>query len=78
MTTKSTCLEGYVPTSKLTSSNLLFLEQNLWKTQDWLMKKKLVSKIKEEGVLASFQDLQIGALNRLLSVNKLNRMFDDA
>ena len=53
---------------------LLFLEQNLWKTQDWLMKKKLVSKIKEEGVLASFQDLQIGALNRLLSVNKLNRM----
>jgi hypothetical protein len=38
------------------------------------MKKKLVSKIKEEGVLASFQDLQIGALNRLLSVNKLNRM----
>ena len=53
---------------------LLFLEQNLWKTQDWLMKKKLVSKIKEEGVLALFQDLQIGALNRLLSVNKLNRM----
>ena len=53
---------------------LLFLEENLWKTQDWLMKKKLVSKIKEEGVLALFQDLQIGALNRFLSVNKLNRM----
>jgi len=53
---------------------LIFLEQNLWKTQDWLMKKKLVSKIKEEGVLASFQDLQIGALNRFLSVSKLNRM----
>ena len=53
---------------------LLFLDQNLWKTQDWLMKKKLVSKIKEEGVLASFQNLQIGALNRFLSVDKLNRM----
>mgnify|MGYP006130777337 FL=1 len=53
---------------------LLFLEQNLWKTQDWLMKKELVSKIKEEGVLNSFQDLQIGALNRFLSVSKLNRM----
>ena len=53
---------------------LLFLEHNLWKTQDWLMKKELVSKIKEEGVLNSFQDLQIGALNRFLSVSKLNRM----
>ena len=53
---------------------LLFLEKNLWKTQDWLMKKELVSKIKEEGVLNSFQDLQIGALNRFLSVSKLNRM----
>jgi len=28
MTIKSTCLEGYVPTSKLTFSNLLFLVQN--------------------------------------------------
>ena len=53
---------------------LLFLEQNLWKTQGWLMKKELVSKIKGEGVLNSFQDLQIGALNRFLSVSKLNRM----
>jgi len=53
---------------------LLFLEQNLWKTQGWLMKKELVSKIKEEGVLNSFQDLQTGALNRFLSVSKLNRM----
>lgn len=38
------------------------------------MKKELVSKIKGEGVLNSFQDLQIGALNRFLSVSKLNRM----
>jgi hypothetical protein len=53
---------------------LLFLEQNLWKTQGWLMKKELVSKIKDEGVLNSFQDLQTSALNRFLSVNKLNRM----
>ena len=53
---------------------LLFLEDNLWKTQNWLMKKELVSKIKGEGVLNSFQDLQIGALNRFLSVSKLNRM----
>ena len=53
---------------------LLFLEDNLWKTQNWLMNKGLISKIKKEGVLASFQDLQIGALNRFLSVSKLNRM----
>ena len=53
---------------------LSFLDKNLWNTQGWLMKSELVSQIKGEGVLGSIQGLQLGALNRILSVDKLNRM----
>ena len=53
---------------------LNFLEKNLWNTQNWLMDKNLISQIKGEGVLNNLQGLQISAFNRLLSVNKLNRM----
>ena len=53
---------------------LVFLEQNLWNTQKWLMSKNLVSQIKEEGVLSSIQDLQISALNKFLNVKKLNTL----
>ena len=53
---------------------LRFLEKNLWNTQNWLMEKELISQIKDEGVLNSLQNIQLGALNRFLNVNKLNRM----
>tara|TARA_B100000768_G_C11284161_1_gene380826 strand:+ start:662 stop:2992 length:2331 start_codon:yes stop_codon:yes gene_type:complete len=53
---------------------LSFLEKNLWTTQNWLINKELVSQIKSEGVLNTIQELQINALNRFLSVEKLNRM----
>jgi len=53
---------------------LIFLEENLWNTQKWLMNKDLVSQIKEEGVLNSIQDLQIRALNKFLNVKKLNTL----
>mgnify|MGYP001474000491 FL=1 len=53
---------------------LKFLEKNLWETQNWLMEKKLISQIKDEGVLNSIQGLQLSSLNRFLNVDKLNRM----
>ena len=53
---------------------LTFLNQNLWNTQYWLVEASLLSKIKEEGGLERFQNLQYSALNRILSVERLNRM----
>lgn len=53
---------------------LSFLEDNLWKTQKWLMETELVSQIRGEGVLNSMQDLQTSALNRFLNTDKLNKM----
>jgi len=53
---------------------LNFLNTHLWKTQDWLMQKPLISKIKNEGVLKLLQNLQLSALNRILSVKNLNRI----
>ena len=42
---------------------LNFLNTHLWKTQDWLMQKPLISKIKNEGVLKLLQNLQLSAFN---------------
>ena len=53
---------------------LAFLDQNLWSTQYWLLESSLVSKIQQEGGLERFQNLQYSALNRILSVERLNRM----
>ena len=53
---------------------LAFLDQNLLSTQYWLLESSLVSKIKQEGGLERFQNLQYSALNRILSVERLNRM----
>ena len=53
---------------------LRFLDVHLWTTQNWLMQKLLISKIKEKGVLKLIQNLQLSALNRILSVKNLNRI----
>ena len=53
---------------------LRFLDVHLWTTQNWLMQKFLISKIKEKGVLKLIQNLQLSALNRILSVKNLNRI----
>ena len=53
---------------------LRFLDVHLWTTQNWLMQKSLISKIKEKGVLKLIQNLQLSALNRVLSVKNLNRI----
>ena len=51
-----------------------FLHVNLWDTQNWLIQKSLVSKIKDEGSLKLIQNLQMSALFRILSFNNLNRI----
>ena len=53
---------------------LNFLKIHLWETQNWLMDKQIISEIKGEGGLIILQNLQRSALNRLLSVRRLNRM----
>ena len=53
---------------------LSFLNAHLWTTPSWLMQKALISKIKEEGGLLRIQNLQLSALNRILSVGNLNRI----
>jgi hypothetical protein len=53
---------------------LAFLDFHLWSTQNWLLQKSLISKIKEEGALKLIQNLQYSALNRILSVKNLNRI----
>jgi len=51
-----------------------FLQQNLWNTQNWLLDPTVISEFEGEGGLNKIQNLQRSALNRLLSVKKLNRM----
>ncbi|MGI9540898.1 MAG: zinc-dependent metalloprotease [Flavobacteriaceae bacterium] len=53
---------------------LAFLDFHLWSTQNWLLQKSLISKIKEQGALKLIQNLQYSALNRILSVKNLNRI----
>ena len=54
---------------------LAFLDENLWKTQNWLMEAELISQIKGNGVLEMIHSLQKSALNRFLNTKKLNQMF---
>ena len=49
-----------------------FLNTNLWSSPIWLYDKKLISKIKKDGVLALISNLQKSVFNRILSVKKLN------
>ena len=51
-----------------------FLNQSLWKPQDWLIERALVSTFASSGALEKVTDIQKGALKRILSVKKLNQM----
>ena len=51
-----------------------FLNTNLWSSPIWLYDKKLISKIKKDGVLTLISNLQKSVFNRILSVKKLNTM----
>ncbi|MDO7569277.1 MAG: zinc-dependent metalloprotease, partial [Flavobacteriaceae bacterium] len=65
----------YVNTPKANQlAALNFLNRELWNTPNWLMDPQLVSNFKSEGSLKTIQNLQRAALNRFLSVKKLNRM----
>jgi hypothetical protein len=65
----------YTNTPKVTQiAALNFLNRELWNTSNWLMDPQLVSNFKNDGSLKIIQNLQRSALNRLLSVKKLNKM----
>ena len=51
-----------------------FLNTNLWSSPIWLYDKKLISKIKKDGVLTLISNLQKSVFNRILSVKKLNNL----
>ena len=50
-----------------------FINENLWKSQYWLIDKKIISKIDFKGGLNRFSNIQKSAINFLLNIKKLNR-----
>ena len=74
-TSKQSQVSTYVNVAKNKQlAALEFLHQNLWKTQNWLLDKNLISEFNGEGGLIKIQNLQRSALERLLSTRDLNRM----
>ena len=53
---------------------LASLDQNLWKTQTWLLEPKLISRFENEGHLNLIANLQKAALYRILNQERLNTM----
>ena len=53
---------------------ILFLYENLWKSQYWLTPKKITSKIRSNGIMERIENIQKSSLNRLLSSRKLNQI----
>ena len=52
---------------------LKFLNENLWKSQYWLIDKKIISKIDYKGGLNRISNIQKSAINYILNIKKLNR-----
>ena len=53
---------------------LASLDQNLWKTQKWLLEPELISRFENEGHLDLIANLQKAALYRILNQERLNTM----
>ena len=53
---------------------ILFLYENLWKSQFWLTPKKITSKIRPNGIMERIENIQKSSVNRLLSSRKLNQI----
>ncbi len=53
---------------------LASLDQNLWKTQKWLLEPELISRFENEGHLDLIANLQKAALYRILNQKRLNTM----
>ena len=53
---------------------LEFLQQHLWRTQNWLFPTAIVTQIKRQGTYTTIQNIQRAALYRLLSTRKLNQI----
>ena len=59
--------------SNVSKIALKFLNENLWKSQYWLIDKKIISKIDYKGGLNRISNIQKSAINYILNINKLNR-----
>ncbi|MGK0327693.1 zinc-dependent metalloprotease [Polaribacter sp.] len=67
----------YNPVSeKKQKEAMVWLQQNVFKTQDWLVDKSILSNIDESGYTNSMLNLQNRQLYSLLNASKLERMID--
>jgi hypothetical protein len=55
---------------------MVWLQQNVFRTQDWLVNKSILSNIDESGYTNSMLNLQNKQLYSLLNASKLERMID--
>ncbi len=53
---------------------VLFLYNNLWKSQLWIIPKKITSQIRPNGIMERIENIQKSSINRLLSPKKLNQI----
>ena len=65
-----------VVSKKKQKEAMIWLQQNAFKTQDWLLNPKILANIKESGYTASILRLQNRQLFSLLSTSKLERMIN--
>ena len=67
----------YVPVSKdKQKESMQWLQENVFKTQDWLLSKNILNKIDEAGYISKFGSYQNRYLRSILSTRTLNRMID--
>ncbi|MBA80288.1 MULTISPECIES: zinc-dependent metalloprotease [unclassified Leeuwenhoekiella] len=69
----------YEPVPKNVQENAVnFLNDQAFTTPDWLLNTELLSRIESTGAVERIESLQNSALRGLLSVNRLNRMAENA
>ncbi|SDS20934.1 protein of unknown function [Polaribacter sp. KT25b] len=67
----------YVPVTKeKQKESIAWLHKNVFKTQDWLLDKKILSNYKEDGYTDLISNLQKRQLNSILRISTLKRMID--
>ena len=67
----------YIPVTKeKQKESLIWLQKNAFETQDWLLDKNILSKLKEDGYANLILNIQNRQLNSILSSSTLKRMID--
>jgi hypothetical protein len=67
----------YIPVTKeKQKESLIWLQKNAFETQDWLLDKNILSKLKEDGYSDLILNVQNRQLNSILSSSTLKRMID--